>query len=87
MLKQQFDVFLDMYKSKEFLDNPEMLNKKAVLDQFKHDQLTVPRGALPGTEDFYLEARMKSGKFSVNETEDLDIIEEIFNIKGLEDAK
>jgi len=72
-----------MYKSKEFLDNPEMLNKKAVLDQFKHDQLTVPRGALPGTEDFYLEARLKSGKLSTENKEDLTILKDVLKLEGI----
>lgn len=81
MLKAKYNSFLDIYKNKIFLADPEMMKQKLLLDQLKFDRLAVPRGALPGTEDFYLQSRMKSGKLSPDKEEDLKILRESLNIK------
>ena len=88
MLKASYDSFLDVYKNKLFLSSPEMQNKKSILDQLKLDRLTVPRGEeLPGTEEFYLKARTKSGKLSTESAEDLKIIKDVLKIEGTNDGK
>ncbi|MBW2647557.1 MAG: hypothetical protein JRE23_15560 [Deltaproteobacteria bacterium] len=82
MLKARYNGFLDVYKNKLFLSSPEMQEKKTIMDQLKFDQLTVPRGALPGTEEFYLNSRLASGKLSTENAEDLKIIKDVLKIKG-----
>lgn len=82
MLKDAYGSFVDVYKNELFLSSPDMQKRKSIMDQLKLDRLTVPRGEeLPGTEEYYLKARMSSGKLSTDNAEDLEILKDVLKIK------